>query len=99
MFHCSDIKFWVSGLILLTGTELLQKSREVRQVSEFHVGDRKLRDTLLLTFTVNIDNSNLQVVLSLAVGLQHHKISMCIMIILTCFLSPRCCFSYKHFHL
>lgn len=49
-FHFSDIKFCVSGLILLTGTELLQKCTKVRQVSEFHVGDRKLRDTFFFTY-------------------------------------------------
>ena len=50
-FHFSVIRLWVSDLVLLTETELLQKCT---RVSEFHIGDRKPGDTFFYLHSLSM---------------------------------------------
>lgn len=93
-FNFSVIRLWVSDLVLLTETELVQKCRKV---SEFRIGDRKPGDTFFYLHSLSMLANMICKWLFLAVGLQHRKIRMCIMIILTCFKSQML-FGIQSFH-
>jgi len=58
-FHFNVIRLWVSDLVLLTETELLQKCTKV---SGFHFMKENLETLFLLAFTFNVGKSDLQMI-------------------------------------
>jgi hypothetical protein len=75
-FHFNVIRLWVSDLVLLTETELLQKCTNWWKKTWGH---------FFYLHSLSILANLIYKWLFLAVGLQQQKIRMCIMVTLTCF--------------